>query len=1292
MSDPRLLRRLEEVSGRMRRWRALIFAAIGWGVLAIGLAILVGMRAWGMAVSVAAIGLLTIPVLAVWGGRRTKESCRQAALLIEKTYPELDSRLLTAMQQQPSGDRWNFSFLQTELLGEVFAQLRQQDWHRAVGRIRLWCAHSVHALMLCFVLVLSGIALSHARLIPLSLLPMAMPPDVPGVPPGWNLVVEPGNVDLERGTSLLVMARFSGQLPADVELVTRDSTGAETRVPLTKSLEDPFFGGRVSNVNRELTYRVEYAGEQSPEYTVTVFDYPELVQADAQIRYPDYTQTEPKTIPDVRSITLVEGSQLNLDCLLNKPVRSATLVPVDAAPMALAGNEQKPLHRTVDWTFTSPGERKYKLLLEDESGRQNRHPPEFRVTVLPNQSPDLKVAFPAKDLRVSSLQEVILSATASDDYGLKELGLILQTPDGQEQTVRLADEHQPHRPAAGSHLLALEQMGVNTDDLVSYYFYADDIGPDGQRRRSYSDMFFAEVRPFEEIFRQMSSDGAQGQSQSQQETPAGQLLESQRQIVIGIWNVMRREKQDSPSTRFVKDVGTLEESQRAIRELLKEVAGQQQDPLLQQFATQAGEQMEAAMELLKTARAEKSTLPLPPARSAAQEAYRSLLRLQAREHLLMQSQSPSQGQSSSSNRQMNQQLNNLQLKNDRNRYQSERQAQTEQAAAAQETQCILNQLRELAQRQADLNQQIRELESALQNAESEEQREELERQLKRLQEDQRELLRELDETREQMNSEQSRQQLQEARQQAESTRERVQRTSEALQQGQLSQALTEGTRAQRELQSLENDVRKKAAGQFNDAMRDLRDQTRDLSEKQQQIAEQMSSEPSSGATAERRAPSLRDASPDQGGDNPIAEELAQQKQQLTDVLDQARQLIQDSEASEPLLSKKLYDTLRELRSQEPEEALDRAISMSRRGIHGEARKFEEQAREGIDSLRAGVEQAARGILGDEETALRLAQAELSELTESIRRELEGLDAGNSPDGPGAEPATSPRPDGSATGSQPEPDAQGERNSNPSGQTGESPARDGAGTEQSPMPDSGNGMPRNEPASGQSGTTEGERRTPASEGNSASSRQGDNPADQNGDSSPQPTPSSERSPAGQQQGGQQQGGRQQGSQQDSSGSRTPSGRSSSSEASTGEESLLNQLSQDLQMGGSSDGGGTGGLGAPDRPLTGGSFREWSDRMRNVEEMLTTSELRSQAAVIRDRARLERIEISRHSKQPNQELVRTSVYGPLLELQQQIAEELARRNPDKSLVPIDREPVPEKYSRMVKEYYEQLSRQP
>jgi len=106
------------------------------------------------------------------------------------------------------------------------------------------------------------------------------------------------------------------------------------------------------------------------------------------------------------------------------------------------------------------------------------------------------------------------------------------------------------------------------------------------------------------------------------------------------------------------------------------------------------------------------------------------------------------------------------------------------------------------------------------------------------------------------------------------------------------------------------------------------------------------------------------------------------------------------------------------------------------------------------------------------------------------------------------------------------------------------------------------------------------------------------------------------------------------------------------------------------------------------MAGKEFRDWSDRLRDVEEMIDDPELRSEAARVRDRARGVRREIKRHSKEPNWDLVRMSIVKPLNELYRKISEELLRRDSKDSLVPIDRDPVPPEYSERVRKYYERL----
>ena len=61
-----------------------------------------------------------------------------------------------------------------------------------------------------------------------------------------------------------------------------------------------------------------------------------------------------------------------------------------------------------------------------------------------------------------------------------------------------------------------------------------------------------------------------------------------------------------------------------------------------------------------------------------------------------------------------------------------------------------------------------------------------------------------------------------------------------------------------------------------------------------------------------------------------------------------------------------------------------------------------------------------------------------------------------------------------------------------------------------------------------------------------------------------------------------------------------------------------------------------------------------------------------------------------KAPDWAVVRLSVVKPLVEVRQSINDELARRNSQEALVPLDRDPVPNRYSELVRKYYEELGK--
>jgi hypothetical protein len=69
---------------------------------------------------------------------------------------------------------------------------------------------------------------------------------------------------------------------------------------------------------------------------------------------------------------------------------------------------------------------------------------------------------------------------------------------------------------------------------------------------------------------------------------------------------------------------------------------------------------------------------------------------------------------------------------------------------------------------------------------------------------------------------------------------------------------------------------------------------------------------------------------------------------------------------------------------------------------------------------------------------------------------------------------------------------------------------------------------------------------------------------------------------------------------------------------------------------------------------------------------------------------RQDFKKDRKKPDWAVVRMQVMQPLIEVRDRIADELARRESREAMVPLDRDPVPARYSDLVRRYYEELGK--
>ena len=1206
--DRMIQHRLVQLAKRLRSQILALLLIAFWSVLLIG--IITAFRQ-GLGIPYRLLtGLILVGagLLLLWS-RFGYRDLRALAEQIERQFPELDEKLLTAIEPaNPNASE----FLRRKLIEETLSHAKKTEWNQIVPRGRLsflWCIQ--------WILLLTTVSLPW-------MMPGKFKSDGPSSGGKRELLVdwqvEPGDAQIEKGADLLVTVRFPDEFAEDVRLVVEEAGDATQNISLQRSLKDPIASGVLRKVKESFRYRVESDTKQSESFLIEIFEHPSVVQSDALIQSPTYAQQEDKRVINTRRVSVVDGAQVVWDLKLNKEVASAQWIDENGKTTQLAPLSEDPTNYRIEETPT--GSTRYRLELVDQQGRTEKMSEEFIVKVIPNREPELKLTS-ASDQRVSPIQEMMVGAKVQDDFGIQRAGISISIGDKEPNEIEL--------PATGEsdiakkkrdlmHLIDLEAMQAKADQLVTYHFWTEDLDRNGQPRRVDSEIFFAEIRPFEELFREGDASATQQRQQQQQQqggSPGAQqaeeLAELQKKIITATWNLLRGtgNSKEPQSQEFLEKVQVVEDSQQQAIEQSEKLKEDLQSPESLQDLLQLQANMGEALRELQSIEADSESIGLRDAIKSMRAAYEGLLRLRAREHEVTQNQqqqSQNQRSQSSSQRNRQQQIEQLQLEQAPSRYEEESQPMSEESPAEREMRQVMNRLDELARRQEDLNEQVRELDLALQAAKDQEAKKELQERLDRLREEQQELVQDADELIERMNESETRNALEESRQAIESARQQMQESQQQLRDSAPSAALNSGTRAQQNVEETREKLREQSSEALQRDVESLVKQAEKLAQKQSQLERKLAEQ--SGIPAE--GTSEKDKSPNKNiepresllrSDSELNQEPStqqqtleawkDQKQDYVDLLEQIKETVQRAEGSEALLAEQLYETYREANQQPTQQRLERIPMMIERGMDQPAVEESKEVSKDLQGLKDKIQRSSQSVLGSEEESLKRALQELEQANRAIEQEFT------------------------------------QRTPNKESQP-ESPQRERsrAGQPQEGQPQEG------QPREGQA-------------------QEGVSPGDPTGDS--EAKNAQRQSEQGQNTEGQ----------------------------NTGGQSVLEQLRQRIS---GAQGSGRTELSAP---LMGEDYARWTDQLRDIEELVRDTELKAQATRVREAAREFRMEYKRHSKEPQWDLVKKMVSNPLKELQRKVQEELVRKTAKQNeLIPLDRDPVPEKFRSELDRYFERL----
>jgi hypothetical protein len=345
-----------------------------------------------------------------------------------------------------------------------------------------------------------------------------------------SLDVKPGNARVKAGSALAIEARLIGnRAPVIAQMQIADGDRWRTT---DMSSDKGTFRLAMPSLAAGFKYRVVAGAVTSPTYEIAVAHPPRVTRIDVDYAYPEGLRLAARTETDSGDIYAPAGTDVRVHVYTDRPAANGQMALADGKQIALAADAANRLTASLKVT----DDNSYRVALADRDGMDNPGETEYFIRMLEDRPPEVRILKPATDRAVTRLEEVDVEAQAEDDYAIDRLDLVYSVRGGAEKTVPLAIPR-GNQTVNGRHTLFLEDLSVQPGDFISYYVRARDLTRGTRPNEARSDIFFLEVKPYEQEFSlAQSAGGMPGGGQN----GIDDLVNAQKEVVVSTWKLDRR--------------------------------------------------------------------------------------------------------------------------------------------------------------------------------------------------------------------------------------------------------------------------------------------------------------------------------------------------------------------------------------------------------------------------------------------------------------------------------------------------------------------------------------------------------------------------------------------------------------------------------------------------------------------------------------------------------------------------------------------------------------------------------
>ncbi|MCX6155478.1 MAG: hypothetical protein NT007_15105 [Candidatus Kapabacteria bacterium] len=310
-------------------------------------------------------------------------------------------------------------------------------------------------------------------------------------PPPFTINIDPENAVLLHGEKADIIVRAKGTAPDQISLLIKEENQENYDVFTLKLEKNNTYIYHIASLRNSLVFfgKANWLGSSvtTNNGKIKVIERPLIKSFSGKIIFPAYTSLASKEFTEqTADIAAVRGSQVEIQMLSNKPIKSANLIiekysaPKENDSSSRAVTDSLSIPMKIDGQRAAGNFRinqsgSYYISITDMDGQQNVDPIKYNISALLDAYPTIALLMPQTDIQVNENAMLPMRIAISDDFGFSSLKLHYKLvesrytqADAKFQSINIplsVGELTREVP----YLWNLQEIGISPEDKYEYY-------------------------------------------------------------------------------------------------------------------------------------------------------------------------------------------------------------------------------------------------------------------------------------------------------------------------------------------------------------------------------------------------------------------------------------------------------------------------------------------------------------------------------------------------------------------------------------------------------------------------------------------------------------------------------------------------------------------------------------------------------------------------------------------------------------------------------------------------------